>query len=148
MTRQKQVLAAAVLVATASFPAVVMADEGKAPSEGPVQQYLKAWEARDIDGMLKTFTKDTVVILPAKAPISGTDNLRGLLTAFVKSFSAPGSTFTPGQFTANGSVAYFLWQGDTPSGRYPFGADTFVVRNGRIAYLTLAFVVEPKPAKN
>jgi uncharacterized protein (TIGR02246 family) len=147
MTRLKQVLAATVLAATAGVPAVAMADEG-APSEAPVRQYLKAWDARDVEAMLKTFTDDAVVILPAQAPISGTENLRGLLTTFMKSFSEPGATFTPGQFTANGSVAYFLWQGDTPSGRYPFGADTFVVRDGHIAYLTLAFVAEPKPAKN
>lgn len=148
MTILKQALAASLLAATASLPATAMAEEGKAPSEGPVRQYLKAWDARDVEAMLKTFTADTVVILPAQPPISGTENLRGLLTAFVKSFSQPGATFTPGQFTANGSVAYFLWQGDTPSGRYPFGADTFVVRDGHIAYLTLAFVAEPKPAKN
>ncbi|BCM18737.1 nuclear transport factor 2 family protein [Mesorhizobium sp. J8] len=147
MTRLMQMLiAATVLVATAGVPAVAMA--GDAASEAPVRQYLKAWDARDVEAMLKTFTDDAVVILPAQAPISGMQNLRGLLTAFVKSFSAPGATFTPGQFTANGSVAYFLWQGDTPSGRYPFGADTFVVRDGHIAYLTLAFIAEPKPAKN
>jgi ketosteroid isomerase-like protein len=146
MTSLKQKFAAAVLAAALSVPAAAMADE--AASEGPVRQYLKAWDARDVEAMLKTFTDDTVVILPAQAPISGTQNLRGLLTAFVKSFSEPGATFTPGQFTANGQVAYLLWQGDTPSGRYPFGADTFVVRDGHIAYLTLAFVAEPKPAKN
>ena len=87
MTRLKQVLTAATLAAIASVPAVAMADEEKAPSEAPVRQYLRAWDGRDVEAMLKTFTDDAVVILPAQAPISGTENLRGLLTAFVKSFS-------------------------------------------------------------
>ena len=86
-------------------------------------------------------------VIPRQAPIKGKDNIRPLLTAFVREFSQSGSRFTSGQFTADGPMAFFLWNGDTPSNKYSFGADTFLVRDGRIAYVTVAFVGEAKAAK-
>jgi uncharacterized protein (TIGR02246 family) len=148
MTRFHMALAsAAILAGLSGAPAAGFGADAGTASETTVRQYLAAWDARDVNEMLRTFTDDAVVILPQQTPIKGKDKIAPLLAAFVKEFSQPGSTFRPGQFTADGSIAYFLWSGDTPSAKYPFGADTFIVHDGKIAYLTLAFIAEPKPAK-
>jgi len=123
------------------------AADAVAVSEATGKHYLAAWDARDVDAMLDTLADDAVVVLPQQAPIRGKENIRGLLAAFVKEFSQSGSKFVSAQFTAEGPIVFFLWNGDTPSSKYSFGADTFLVRDGRIAYLTVAFVAEPKPAK-
>ena len=123
------------------------AAESAAISEAAVKQYLAAWDARDVEAMLRTLNDDAVVVLPQQAPIKGKDNIRGLLAAFVKEFSQSGSKFASAQLTADGPIVYLLWNGDTPSNKYSFGANTFLVRDGRIAYETVAFIAEPKPAQ-
>ena len=148
MSMLKNVVAsAAILAGLAAVGSESRAADSGASSEATVKQYLAGWDARDVEAMLKTLADDAVVVIPRQAPIKGKDNIRPLLAAFVKEFSQSGSRFTSAQFTADGPVVFFLWSGDTPSNKYPFGADTFLVRDGRIAYLTVAFVGEAKAAK-
>ena len=138
---------AAILAGLAGGAAQGQAADASAGTEATVKQYLAGWDARDVEGMLKTLADDAVIVIPGQAPIKGKDNIRPLLTAFVREFSQSGSRFTSAQFTADGPMAFFLWNGVTPSNKYSFGADTFLVRDGRIAYVTVAFVGEAKPAK-
>jgi ketosteroid isomerase-like protein len=143
MTMLRTVLTSAAVLAGFTLAAGSHAAEPPA-SEQAVKQYLAAWDARDVDGMLATLADDAVVVIPQQAPIKGKDKIRGLLAAFVKDFSQPGAKFGSSQLTADGPIAYLLWNGDTPSAKYSFGADTFLVRDGKIAYVTVAFVAQPK----
>jgi uncharacterized protein (TIGR02246 family) len=146
-TLQKFMASAAILVGLTAVGSQSQAADAGAGTEATVKQYLAGWDARDVEGMLRTLADDAVIVIPGQAPIKGKDNIRPLLTAFVKDFSQSGSRFTSAQFTADGPMVFFLWNGDTPSNKYSFGADTFLVRDGRIAYVTVAFVGEAKPAK-
>lgn len=68
------------------------------------------------------------------------------MRAFVEEFSQPGSTFQFDDLRAHGPVVTFHWRGDTPSTLYAYGSNTYVVRDGRIAYLTVALQAQPKTA--
>jgi hypothetical protein len=46
--------------------------------------------------------------------------------------------------TAEGDVVHMLWRAQTPETTFPFGTNTFVVRDGKIAYHTIAFVAEAR----
>jgi len=144
MTSLRTVLTSAAMLAGFTLAAAGTHAAEPPASERAVKQYLAAWDARDVEAMLATLADDAVVVIQQQAPIKGKDKVRGLLAAFVKEFSQAGSSFGSSQLTADGPIVYLLWNGDTPSNKYSFGADTFLVRDGKIAYLTVAFVAQPK----
>ena len=129
-------------VAVAASTTFAQADTVSA-GERLVRQYLSAWDARDVNAMLRTLAPDAVVIVPQQEPIVGRERIRPLLEHFVADFSQPGSTFTFDDLHAHGAVASFRWSGQTPTTSYSHGSNTCVVRNGRIAYLTVALEAAP-----
>jgi len=137
-------VAAMSIAAVTSTPTTRAQDGGAPPSEHVVRQYLSAWNARDVEGLLKTLAPDAVVIIPSQAPIVGHEHIRPLLKHFVDEFSQKGSTFRFEDLQAQGQVVSFRWSGDTPTTTYLYGSNTYVIRNGRIAYLTVALQAIPK----
>jgi ketosteroid isomerase-like protein/uncharacterized RmlC-like cupin family protein len=146
MKTLRRSFAAAVALAPLAFVPALHAADSAMTSERVVRQYLAAWDARNIDAMLRTLAPDAVVVVPQQAPIQGRAAIRPLLKAFVDDFSQPGSTFRFDDLRAHGPIVTFRWSGDTPSTNYANGSNTFVVRNGRIAYLTVALQAQPKTA--
>lgn len=135
------------LVATAAALAlspVAHAADSTAESESVVKQFLAAWNARNLDGMMSAYADDAAVLVPEQKPFEGKEQIRTLMKGFVDDFSKPGAMWDTYAVTAEGEIVYILWKAETPANRFPFGSNTFVVKDGKIAYQTIAFSAEAK----
>src|SRR5438105_4156218 len=103
-------------------------------SEKVVRQFLSAWDARNLDAMMTAYTNDAAVIMPQQKPFKGKDQIRTLMKGFVDDFSKPGAVWNTYAVTADGDVVYILWNAETPTTKFPFGSNTFVVAGGKIVY--------------
>ena len=103
-------------------------------TQATLGHHLQAF-AEGIDAILQDFTEDSVVITP-DATFRGLAEIRAFLTALVESLPAGiWDSFKVNRSEVAGEVAYILWE---TKPWFPLGTDTFVVRDGKIVYQTLA----------
>jgi ketosteroid isomerase-like protein len=109
-----------------------------------LDHHLAAFGAGDVDEMLKDYTDDSRLIT-ANGTIAGLGPLREAFTGILGGLFAPGTyEFTVEAEHIEGEVAFITWHADCESADVPFGADTFLVRDGKIAVQTFAMKVDPK----
>ena len=96
-----------------------------------IDHHLKAFDARDLKGVLSDYAPDAVFFTP-QGPLRGPDAIRPLFQAMITEFAKPGAAFRMKQQFVEGDYAYILWAAETADNVYELGTDTFVVRNGRI----------------
>lgn len=123
---------------------VAWAENPAAESGKVVKEFLATWDARDLDAMMTFYATDASVIMQEQQPFKGTDQIRSLMQNFVDDFSKPGAVWDTYAVTAEGDAVHMLWRAETPETKFPFGANTFFVRGGKIAHHTIAFTAEAK----
>ena len=131
-----------VLIVTAGVLALspaARAGDASTESEMVVKQFLANWDARNLDAMMTSYTDDSAVLIPQQKPFKGKEQIHGLMKGFVDDFSKPGAVWDTYALTTEGQVVYILWKGETAANKFPFGSNTFVVKDGKIAYQTIAF---------
>jgi ketosteroid isomerase-like protein len=88
-----------------------------------------------IDAMMEDYTEDSVLIT-SDATHRGLADIRGFFTAFMGAMPAGMmDSFKLNRSEVAGEVAYVLWEAQP---WFPLGTDTFVVRDGKIVYQTVA----------
>ena len=87
-------------------------------------------DAGDVDGLMSDYTEDSVFITNLGGAVKGLEGIRSVFAATAGGM--PGFELL-GE-VVEGDVAYIWW---TSEG-IPFGTDTFVVRDGKIATQTVA----------
>jgi uncharacterized protein (TIGR02246 family) len=94
-----------------------------------LEHHMAALAAGDVDAIMSDYADDAVLI-------SGTNTLRGreAITQMFKGVAANPPKLHEDVRTVEGDVAYIAWHSD----HIAFGTDTFVVRDGRIVYQTVA----------
>jgi len=92
--------------------------------------HMEALAAGDVDGVLDDYTEDSVFVSNAGGVLKGLDALRGV---FEMAAGAMGDLEILAEHV-DGEIAYVAWK----SGAIPFGTDTLVVRDGKIAAQTVA----------
>ena len=99
------------------------------------KHHLESVLAKDVDAVVQGFAADAVIFGP-DGPIRGREQIRAefneslqdLTTKFLDDFKV-------GRQDIYGEVVYFTWSaGDA----FPLGAETFIIRNGKIIVQTLA----------
>ena len=85
--------------------------------------------AGDIDGMLDDYTDESVFISNLGGVVTGLDAIRAVFGAGAE---LPGFELTTTHI--EGDTAFITWKAEG----MPFGTDTFVVRDGKIAVQTVA----------
>jgi len=115
------------------------AGESAVQSEMVVKQFLANWDSRNLDAMMMSYTDESAVLMPGQKPFKGKEQIRSLMKGFVDDFSKPGAVWDTYDLTTEGQVVYILWKGETATNKLPFGSNTFVVEDGKIAYQTIAF---------
>jgi ketosteroid isomerase-like protein len=108
-----------------------------------VNQHMKAFSERDLDGVLADYSPDAVLFVPG-GPLRGIAAIKPFFQAFVAEFSKPGATFSMRQQYADGGYAYILWSAETADNSYEAATDTFVVREGKIVAQSFAAKITPK----
>jgi ketosteroid isomerase-like protein len=103
-------------------------------TQATLDHHLQA-VAEGIDATMQDFTEDSVVITP-DATFRGLAEIRAFFTAFVESLPAGiWDAFKLNRSEVAGEVAYIVWEAKP---WFPLGTDTFVVRDGKIVYQTIA----------
>ena len=112
----------------------------KATTETILQHHGQALVSRNLDDIMKDYSKDSVLFTP-----QGTfKGLEGILSAFQGLFAASPpdalANFKNIKQEIHGEYAYLLWSAPPA---FPFGGDTFHVRNGKI--MMQSFVAQMGP---
>jgi len=108
-----------------------------------LDHHLASFGAGDVKGILADYTKNSVIVLPSGV-LHGKAEIKGLFDGFVKEFGKKNVVFKLTGSTVTDDVAYITWSAETPDNSYSFASDTFVIKNGKIAYQTVALVVTAK----
>jgi hypothetical protein len=105
-----------------------------------LENHLKAF-GEGIEAILADYTNDSIVITP-DATYRGLAEIRDFFTAFVEALpEGLWDAFTMKRQEVVGEVAYILWEANP---WFPLGTDTFVVREGKIAFQTFAAYAKSK----
>jgi ketosteroid isomerase-like protein len=108
-----------------------------------LDQHLKAFADKDLDGVLADYSSDAVFFIPGKL-LSGPKTIRPFFEDLLAEFAKPGASFSMGQQSIDGEYAYILWSAETADNTYEAATDTFVVRNGKIVAQSFAARITPK----
>jgi len=108
-----------------------------------VNQHMKSFGERDLEGVLADYSPDAVLFVP-DGPLRGLGEIRPFFQGFLAEFSKPGATFAMRQQYADGDYAYILWSAETADNTYDAATDTFVVQNGKIVAQSFAAKITPK----
>lgn len=115
-------------------------------AEGPTQKvlmhHLGAFGERKMDDLLADYTADSVFIGQAGV-LKGTDGLKPMFEGLFTEFAKKGVEFNMGKMIIEGEIALITWSAKTPDNTYDWATDTFVIRDGKIVYQTLAAMVTP-----
>ena len=108
-----------------------------------VNQHLKRFGERDLDGVLADYSPDAVLFVP-DGPLRGPAAIKPFFQGLIAEFSEPGATFSLRKYHSEGDYAYILWSAETAANIYEAATDTFVVRNGKIVAQSFAAKVMAK----
>ena len=108
--------------------------ETKTSTRAVIEHHLGAL-TESIDAVLTDYTEDSVLFTP-EGNYEGLARIRGFFTHFLDSLpEGLLEAVKIHKFECSGEVCYLLWEAMP---WLPMGTDTFVVREGRIAYQTFA----------
>jgi ketosteroid isomerase-like protein len=111
-----------------------MSDKTKA-TQTTVDNHLRAFFRRSIDGVLEDYADDAVLVIPT-GPLYGVAAIRGFFTAFIETMPAGFlDAFKMRRQDFVGELGYILWDAEP---WVHFATDTFVVREGKIVEQTFA----------
>ncbi|HEX5053297.1 MAG TPA: nuclear transport factor 2 family protein [Planctomycetota bacterium] len=108
-----------------------------------LERHLRSFVEGDLDRIMADYTEDSV-LFTVDGPLTGRNPIRQLMSGLFKEFAQPGAHFEMRVQNVRGEAAHIVWTGETPTNRYEFATDTFVVRNGKIAYQSFAGKVVPR----
>jgi ketosteroid isomerase-like protein len=109
-----------------------------------VQHHIDALGAGDLDAVMEDYT-DESLLLTTQGPAKGLDTLRAGFQGAIDGLFKPGAhTFTLDEFVVEGEVAVIVWRLESEAVDVPYGTDTFIVRDGKIAVQTAAIQIQPK----
>lgn len=105
-----------------------------------LDRHLTCFAERNVEGVLADYSSDAAFFSPAGA-LKGPDAIRPLFQSLISEFTKPGSSLTVLQRCIEGDHA---WTAETADNSYEFAADTFFVRNGKIAAQSFAAKIRAK----
>ena len=96
-----------------------------------LDHHIKCFGEGDFKGILSDYAPDAVLFTP-DGPLKGTDAIRPLFQAMLAEFGKPGTAFSMKHRSVEGDYAYVPWTAETADNVCELGADTLVVRDGKI----------------
>lgn len=108
-----------------------------------LEHHVSSFLEGDLDALMNDYTDDSV-LFTVDGKLAGRGAIRRLMAGLFAEFAQPGASFEMRAQNVAGEVAHIVWSGETPSNRYEFATDTFVVRDGRIVYQSFAGKVVPR----
>lgn len=112
-----------------------------------IDSHLRAFAAGDLEAILSDYT-DASVLFTANGPLVGLGPIRGLMTGLFAEFAKPGARFDMHTMHVAADVGFIVWSGRTADNVYELATDTFVVRDGKIAFQSFVGKVVPRSSAN
>ena len=142
MTRIRTALAAALTATALLSGTTAMADDNAAAQKFAAER-LTLFGKGDAAGLLAQYADDATVISPMGV-LQGRDQIKAMIDGIIGEFAQPGVTFNLLTQNAEGDVVAFTWTAVTARNTYDLGAETYVLKDGRIDYQTFAAKVTPR----
>jgi ketosteroid isomerase-like protein len=114
-----------------------------ATTQDVLENHLDRFAAGDLDGLMADYIDESVLFTP-EGPLHGPPAIRRVMTGLFSEFAKPGARFTMKTRSTAGEVGYIVWSAETADQRYELATDTFVVRDGKIAFQSFAAKVVPR----
>lgn len=115
--------------------------DGKRSTREVIEAHLRCREEGDLEGDLRRNYAPGVLLMSAEGIHRGHDGVRKL--AEILHSYAPDHNYIYGRLLAEGELAQLTWHTDGEDVEVHDGADTFVVREGRIAAQTIHYSTRP-----
>jgi len=112
-------------------------------TEAVIDHHLEAFGNGDIDDLMVDYSDNSILITPGRT-LNNLNEIYALFNKFITDVIMPGSDFELSKKIINGDIAYLIWSAESDNYRIPFGTDTFVIKDGKIATQTVALVLEQK----
>jgi ketosteroid isomerase-like protein len=112
-------------------------------TQAVLDRHLAAFAAGDLEALLSDYTESSV-LFTADGPLAGLAPIRGLMAGLFAEFSRPGARFDLHVMSVDGDVGFIVWSATTAGNVYELATDTFVVRDGRIAFQSFVGKVVPR----
>jgi ketosteroid isomerase-like protein len=104
------------------------------------EDHLRLRTANDAETDILTNYAEDVVLLTCTGVFRGHDGVRASAEELKKYF--PDGCYTYVRKVVDGEVAFLVWTGQSPVGEVRDGADSFVIRNGKIVAQTIHYMVD------
>ncbi len=108
-----------------------------------LDDHLALAAAGDWTTDLERNVSDDIVVLTGFGVFEGREQVRVL--ADLLDAQLPGVRFEYTTVVVRGEVAFLEWTADADGARVRDGADSFVIRDGRIVAQTIHYTIEPAP---
>jgi ketosteroid isomerase-like protein len=109
-----------------------------------VEHHIEALGKGDLDAVMEDYTEDSVLVT-AQGAAKGLDVLRAGFAGAIDGLFKPGAhEFTLDEIVVDGEVCVIVWHLTSEAVDVPFGTDTFIVRDGKIAIQSAAIQAVPK----
>jgi hypothetical protein len=103
---------------------------------------LAAFQRGDVKTVLGMYRDDAVIITP-QGNVQGAA-ISAMMTALFDEFAQPGVSFELLSRSEAGDVANFVWRARTQKTEYDFCAETYVLKDGKIAVQTFSGQLRPR----
>lgn len=112
-------------------------------TEETLQHHLDAFDARDVDEIMKDYDETSVMITNVGVS-RGLEEIRQVFEGFFGEALPAGCDFEMRCRSVEGDVAFILWTAETDATIFDLGTDTFVIRDGKIVSQTAVVAARPK----
>jgi hypothetical protein len=129
-------VAAGLLIGSSAFAGNEMAEKFAADR-------LAAFGSGNVAALVGQYRPDAVVITPMGV-LNEPAQIKAMIEGIIAEFGQPGTKFELISQGAVGEVVTFVWKADTAKNVYDLGAETYVLKDGMVAYQTFAAKVAPK----
>jgi len=136
-------IATAASVVTAGLLMATPAAAGNEMAEKFAADRAAAFYSGNVAALVSQYRPDAIVITPAGV-LSEPAQIKALIEGVIGEFAQPGTKFELITQAAIGDVVTFVWKADTAINIYDLGAETYVLKDGLVAYQTIAFKVAAK----
>ena len=108
-----------------------------------LDHHIKCFGEGDLKGILSDYAPDALLFTP-DGTLKGPDAIRPFFQTMLAEFGKPGAAISMTHQSIEDDYAYVLWTAETFDNVYELGADTLVVRGGKIVAQSFAGKITPK----
>jgi ketosteroid isomerase-like protein len=105
--------------------------------------HLECFGKLDLAGTMADYA-DESTFFSQGGVLHGSDSIREFFGTLFEEFEKPGMSFDLLQQEVDGDTAYIVWKAESADNLFEIGADTFIVKNGKIVTQTFAGKISPK----